>query len=161
MAPRLGRLLRCPDAAKDGNRNGVIRIHRLRRQSLIGCSSYSLPLPGATSSNPRSYLPGPTCGWDSLLRRPGAVFSIAESRRTGTSEWVFAMSSRQPFKSIRTAFENACRRANLADVTPLRSGTHLQTAWACRAQGTGHSRPSGVGTDRRRFNGTRIGGRSA
>jgi len=46
------------------------------------------------------------------------VEALARLKKTAMSEWVFVNRSGPPRKSIRTAFENACRRATLADVTP-------------------------------------------
>ena len=63
------------------------------------------------------------------------VESLTRLKAMATSEWVFVSRSGQPFKSIRTAFENACKSANLADVTPHT----LRHTFACRLgmSGTG------------------------
>ena len=46
------------------------------------------------------------------------VEAIARLKKTAVNEWVFVNRYGQPYRSIRTAFENACRHAKLADVTP-------------------------------------------
>jgi integrase len=46
------------------------------------------------------------------------VEAMARLKKTATSDWVFVNRSGKPYKSIRTPFENACRHAKLADVTP-------------------------------------------
>ncbi|MBP1599655.1 MAG: integrase [Acidobacteria bacterium] len=46
------------------------------------------------------------------------VEALARLKKTPVNEWVFVSRSGQPCRSIRTAFENACRHAKLADVTP-------------------------------------------
>ena len=46
------------------------------------------------------------------------VEALALLKETATNEWVFVNRLGQPYKAIRTAFENACRHAKLADVTP-------------------------------------------
>jgi len=39
-------------------------------------------------------------------------------KATARGEWVFVSRNGEPFKSVRTAFTNACKRANLTGVTP-------------------------------------------
>ncbi len=46
------------------------------------------------------------------------VDALARLKKTAMNEWVFVNRSGQPYRSIRTAFENACTHAKLADVTP-------------------------------------------
>jgi integrase len=46
------------------------------------------------------------------------VEDLTKLKGKAKSEWVFVNKEGKPFKSIRTAFATACRRANLSDVTP-------------------------------------------
>jgi integrase len=46
------------------------------------------------------------------------VEALAQLKASAASEWVFVNREGKPFKSIRTAFENACRNAKLQSVTP-------------------------------------------
>ena len=46
------------------------------------------------------------------------IEALTRLKGTAKGEWVFVNRFGKPFQSIRTAFENACRRANLTDVTP-------------------------------------------
>jgi len=44
--------------------------------------------------------------------------ALAKLKKTAKSEYVFVSRDGKPFKSIRTAFETACRNAKLSDVSP-------------------------------------------
>jgi len=46
------------------------------------------------------------------------VEALALFKKSATGEWVFVNRYRKPFKSIRTAFETACRNAKLTGVSP-------------------------------------------
>jgi integrase len=52
------------------------------------------------------------------LNRPlrAALAALRAEERSG--EWVFAQRDGSPYRSIRTAFQTACRHAGLKDVTP-------------------------------------------
>jgi len=52
------------------------------------------------------------------LNRPTLAALRALRERTGDREHVFARRDGSPFRSIRTAFQTACRRAGLKNVTP-------------------------------------------
>jgi integrase len=44
--------------------------------------------------------------------------ALGELKKQSKSEWMFVTRDGKPFKSIRTAFESACRHANISGVTP-------------------------------------------
>jgi len=46
------------------------------------------------------------------------IEALTRLEATATSEWVFVYRFGRRFKSIRSAFETACRHANLSGVTP-------------------------------------------
>jgi integrase len=52
------------------------------------------------------------------LNRPALAALRALRERTGDRDLVFARRDGSPYRSIRTAFQTACRRAGLRDVTP-------------------------------------------
>ncbi len=55
---------------------------------------------------------------DTLPINRRLVEVLAQIENSARSEWVFANRDWKPPKSIRTAFETACRNAKLSDVTP-------------------------------------------
>ena len=77
------------------------------------------------------------------------VEALARLNMTATSEWVFVNRSGKCYQPIRTAFENDCRHAKPADVTPHTCGTRSRADWGCRAQGTGHFRRLDAGRNRK------------
>ncbi len=58
-------------------------------------------------------------------------------------EWIFMSRSGQPFESIRTAFTNVSKHANLATVARTHSGIHSRVPAGDAPQGRGRFRPFG------------------
>jgi hypothetical protein len=72
------------------------------------------------------YLLLPHCHHADTIVVPCKVEALARRKKTAVNEWVFVNRSGQPYKSIRTAFEYACRHVGWPHISPAFPGFPLE-----------------------------------